>query len=151
MFRAVMMPDTKLTPGRALVELKAQHDALRDIMDRCEELADELDARGDVGPLTLTLEVARLRQAFDEHNKFEEQLLRPVLLEGDAFAEARIDRMVEDHVGEHRAMRAQMAATETSELRDVIEMLRAHLDAEERYLLTARVLHDDVVSVESAG
>lgn len=140
-------PSRAFTPGRALVELKAQHDALRGMMQRCEELADELDA-GRMGPTQLVREVARLRMAFEAHNAFEEQLLRPALLEGDAFAGVRIDRMVEDHVLEHRAMRQQLATTETNVLRDVIETLRAHLDAEERYLLTAKVLRDDVVQTD---
>ena len=139
-----------LTPGRALAELEAQHDALRGMMDRCEELADELDA-GRCDPMELTREVARLRLAFDAHNTFEEQLLRPVLKEVDAFSVPRIERMVEDHVGEHRAMRASLGSNETRDLREVIETLRAHLEAEERYLLTARVLRDDLVSVEDAG
>jgi hypothetical protein len=140
----------KLSPGRALAELKAQHDALRGMMDRCVELADELDA-GRSGPMQLTREVARLRLAFDAHNTFEEQLLRPVLNEVDAFSGPRIDKMVEDHVGEHRAMRISLGSNETRALRDVIETLRAHLEAEERYLLTARVLRDDLVSLEDAG
>lgn len=116
-------------------------------MERCEQLANELDA-GRMGPTQLLREVSRLRLAFDAHNKFEEQLLRPALLEGDAFAGVRIERMVEDHVNEHRAMRQQLASSETSVLRDVIDTLRAHLDAEERYLLTARVLRDDIVQID---
>ena len=133
----------KYTPRRARVELQAQHDALRGMMDRCLELADELDA-GGMGPTQLLREVSRLRLAFDAHNQFEEQLLRPALLEGDAFAGIRIDRMVEDHINEHRAMRQQLASSETAVLRDVIETLRAHLDAEERYLLTAKVLRAEL-------
>ncbi|MDQ3364100.1 MAG: hemerythrin domain-containing protein [Myxococcota bacterium] len=140
----------KYTPGRALAELMAQHDALRGMMDRCEDLATELDA-GRMGPTQLTREVARLRLAFDAHNAFEEQLLRPVLLEGDAFASVRIERMVEDHVEEHRAMRVRLGSPITAELRDAIETLRAHLEAEERYLLTAKVLRDDELSIEHAG
>ena len=142
--------ERKYTPARALAELKAQRDALRGMMDRCEELADALDA-GRMGPLQLTREVSRLRLAFEAHNQFEEQLLRPVLLGSDAFAEVRIDRMIEDHVGEHRAMRARLQTTSTSALRDVVETLRAHLDAEERYLLSARVLRDDLVTIEGTG
>lgn len=137
----------KYSPGRALIELKAQHDALRGMMDRCEDLADELDA-GHMGPTQLMREVARLRLAFDAHNQFEEKLLRPALLDGDAFAGVRIDRMVEDHVNEHRTMRQKLASSETSVLRDVIETLRAHLEAEERYLLTAKVLRDDLVQTD---
>lgn len=141
---------TNYTPSRALAELQAQHDALRGMMDRCEELANELDA-GRMGPMQLTREVSRLRLAFEAHNTFEEKLLRPVLLGSDAFADVRIDRMVEDHVNEHRSMRAQLNTTQTSALRDVIETLRAHLEAEERYLVSARVLRDDVVTVEGTG
>jgi hypothetical protein len=137
-------------PSRALAELAAQHDILRGMMDRCEQLADELDA-GRMGPLQLTREVARLRLAFDAHNRFEEQLLRPVLLATDSFGEVRVEHMVEEHVGEHRAIRIQLGSDATADLRAVISSLRAHLDAEERYFLTARVLRDDLVTLEGAG
>jgi hypothetical protein len=39
----------------------------------------------------------------------------------------------------------------TSELRRVIESLRAHLEHEERLLLSARVLRDDTVTVEGSS
>jgi hypothetical protein len=92
-----------------------------------------------------------LRLAFEAHNAFEEKLLRPLLQQADPFAAARIDRMIEDHVEEHRQMRAQLGTSETSALREVIETLRAHLEAEERYLLSAKVLRDDVISIEETG
>jgi hypothetical protein len=145
-----MKSSNPYTPSRALAELAAQHQVLRGMMERCEELADELDA-GNMGPIQLTREVARLRLAFDSHNKFEEELLRPVLLAGDAFGEVRLERMIEDHVGEHRAMRQQLGSDATADLRAVIASLRVHLAAEERYFLSARVLRDDVVSVEETG
>lgn len=141
---------SQYTPSRALAELAAQHEVLRGMMARCEELADELDA-GRVDPMQLTREVAKLRLAFDSHNKFEEELLRPVLLAGDSFGEVRVDRMVEDHVGEHRAMRRQLGSPATADLRAVIESLREHLETEERYFLSARVLRDDIVTVEGSG
>ena len=137
------MTTMNYTHARARAELCAQHDALRAMMDRCMNLADELDA-GRIPPAQLMREVARLRLAFEAHNKFEEQLLRPVLLAGDPHAEVRIDRMMDDHVEEHRMMRARLAADAgvTGDLRDLVETLRAHLDAEERYLLSAHVLHE---------
>ncbi len=137
-------------PSKLLTELMKQHDALRAIMDHCEQLADELDAgRGD--PSQLTREVAKLRLAFDAHNKFEEQLLRPVLREMDAFGDVRIDRMIEDHVGEHRAVREQLGDGPTAMLRSAIDTLRVHLQAEERYFLSSKVLRDDLVSVEGGS
>jgi hypothetical protein len=138
------------SPSRALAELSAQHEALRGMMERCEQLADELDT-GRMGPLQLTREVSRLRLAFDAHNRFEEQLLRPVLLEADGFGDARVERMIDEHISEHRAMRTELASPATADLRAAIAELRAHLAAEERYFVTAKVLRDDLVTVECSG
>lgn len=127
---------TTLTPTytvrRALAELAAQHAQLRGMMDRCDELADALDA-GLTGPTQLLREVARLRLAFDEHNRFEERLLRPVLLAGTPGGAIRIGGLIEHHVSEHRAMRHQLASSATSDLREVIASMREHLATEERY------------------
>ena len=129
----------KTTPSKLLAELLAQHDELRNIMDGCEELADQFDAGQDAA-LALTREIARLRVAFDAHNQFEEQLLRPVLRELDAFGDVRIERMFTDHVGEHRAMRLQLGDATTNALRGAIDSLRVHLEAEERYFRSSKVL-----------
>lgn len=140
----------KTTPSKLLAELLSQHEALRKMMDRCEELADELDVgKGD--PIALTREVAKLRLAFDAHNRFEEQLLRPVLREMDAFGDVRIERMFIDHVTEHREMRAQLGTDATNALRATIDSLRVHLQAEERYFLSSKILRDDLVSVENGA
>ena len=138
------------TPSKLLAELMQQHDGLRAIMDRCEELADQLDiGKGDPG--ALAREVAKLRVAFDSHNKFEERLLRPVLREMDAFGDVRIERMYNDHVNEHRTMRLSLGDGTTNALRGAIDSLRVHLQAEERYFLSSKVLRDDLVSLESGA
>lgn len=140
---------TTNVPSKLLAELKHQHDHLRQMMDRCEQLADELDAgKGDASDLTR--EVSKLRIAFDAHNRFEEQLLRPMLRELDAFAEVRIDQMVADHIDEHRTMRRHLDGP-TMELRASLYELRAHLAAEERYFLSSKVLRDDLVTLEGSS
>jgi hypothetical protein len=140
----------KPTPSKLLATLLQQHDELRKMMDRCEDLADEIDiGKGDVG--ALTREIAKLRTAFDAHNHFEEQLLRPMLRELDAFGDVRVERMFMDHVGEHRSMRLQLGDATTNALRSAIDSLRVHLQAEERYFLSSKVLRDDLVTVESGG
>jgi len=138
-----------LTRFGALAELVAQHDALRGIMGRCEELADGLD-QGDGDPEPLTREITRLREAFEAHNVFEERVLRPVLLAEDTHGALRIERMVEDHIHEHAEMRYRLGSIVTEQVRDVVETLRAHLDAEERYLLSSRVLRDDTQPLPEA-
>ncbi len=141
-----------MTPRTALTELLEQHSKLRDLMIACEDMADAVD-HGTGDPTKLTREVAKLRIAFATHNELEEAVLRPVLLEADSFGPVRIETMIAQHVHEHRSMRARLVEDSpiTVELRAAIADLRAHLDAEERYFLTARVLRDDLVTVEGAG
>lgn len=126
---------------RAIAELKAQHNVLRGMMERCESFADELD-KGCCGPLQLMREVERLRLAFEAHNKFEEQMLRPILFAG--IDNATIDRKIDEHVQAHRAMRQGLASTETAMLREVIDAMRAHLDTEESFIASATALRTTV-------
>ena len=132
-----------LTPRAALDTLAAQHAVLRERIERCDALADEVDI-GMTDPGRLLEEVAQLRGEFDEHNRFEEQLLRPLLLDVEWLGAVRVSRMVEDHVREHRAMHLGLAATPTAELRRVLADLRDHLGSEERYLLSRSVLRADL-------
>jgi hypothetical protein len=125
------------SPQRAIAELSAQHAMLRGMIERCESLADQVDA-GACGPLQLIREVTRLRLAFEAHNRFEEQMLRPLLL-ADVGA-AALERQIDDHIAAHRAMRLGLASTETSALRDVIGAMRAHLDAEEHQPVSTSVM-----------
>jgi len=137
---------TPLTPGRALDTLAAQHATLREKIYRCERLADDVDA-GTAGAAELLREVAQLRIAFDDHNQFEEQLLRPLLLDVEWLGAVRVSCMIEDHVEEHRAMRRGLAAapTPTGELRGVLASLLDHLATEERHFLSRKVLRDALV------
>jgi iron-sulfur cluster repair protein YtfE (RIC family) len=140
---------TTLTPGRALDALAAQHATLREKIYRCEALADDVDA-GTADAAQLLREVAQLRLAFDDHNQFEEQLLRPLLLDVEWLGAVRVSRMVEDHAEEHRAMRRGLAATPagaptpTGDLRGVLASLLDHLATEERHFLSRKVLRDDL-------
>ena len=139
-----------MTPKEVLDQLMKQHSTLRAMMDQCDQLADELDA-GRGSSSVLLREVSRLRLAFEAHNKFEESVLRPILREADAFGEVRIDRMVADHVGEHRAMRDRLVDGPTGELRATVATLRDHLETEERYFLSPRIVRDDLVVLEGGG
>lgn len=109
---------------QALAEILAQHDALRVIMDRCDELADELDATS-TSPVVLVQYVAQLREAFETHNRVEERTLPSILATGAL--------PLERHTHEHRTIHGRLATGVTGELRETIAALRAHLDTEERY------------------
>lgn len=145
------------SPSAVFAEVAEQHDGLREMMDHCEDLADALDA-GAADPAQLLREVARLRVAFDTHNRLEEHLLVLLDAQGRATATdrdrgghaatgaARVSRKVEQHVDEHRAMGQRLGSTTTAELRAVVASLRDHLESEERGLLARTVVRDDVTT-----
>lgn len=112
-----------------LAQILDQHHDLRDRMDRCEQLADELDA-GHGAASVLVREVGELRVAFSEHSRFEERHLRPIF---------NSDYRVAQHVVEHQTMHAQLTTSVTSELRSTLGHMRGHLDAEDLYFDLARV------------
>ena len=108
-----------------ITQLRAQHEALREMIDRCEELADALDA-GRVEPVTVLERVAELRMKLAAHNEFEESVMPPVMQD-----EFRVD----DHIHEHRAMYEGLQNPITRELRATLDALRRHIAIEERHLL----------------
>jgi plasmid stability protein len=128
-----------MTPSTALDELLAQHALLREIMDRCEDLAAQLDA-GTIEPWLLEPEVSRLRVTLAAHNRYEEDVLRPILRAGDVFGAVRIDQMASDHFVEHRLIEDRIGSFVTQELRATLAGLRMHIDTEERHFLSASVL-----------
>jgi hypothetical protein len=98
-----------------VTELRAQHDELRTLIDRCELLADALDA-GRIEPFLVLAGVAELRVKLAAHNRFEESVL------------AAIDH--EEHATEHREAYAGLEITR--ELRETLHRLRRHMANEER-------------------
>ena len=138
-----------MRPSDALRELFEQHDALRKLVDACEEAANDVDD-GDGDVARLVRETTKLRVAFEAHNQYEESLLPAILRELDAFGDVRVDHMFADHVDEHRTLRRRLDGP-TAELRETLQALRGHLAREERMFLSGRILRDDVVAVESTG
>lgn len=128
--------------SHALELLLAQHAALRTLIDACTALESAPD---------LERAVARLRLAFEDHNRYEETVLRPILSDVDAFDEVRIERMLADHVAEHRALADRMATVSRGALQALLGTLRDHLATEERYFLSPRVVRDDLVVVEGGA
>ncbi len=125
-----------MTSREALDDLLSQHSELRQLMDLCELLADQLDA-GQIEPDELTREVMHLRGMFDSHTRFEEQFLRPILREANLFGSPRLEVMLEQHARDHRTMQMRIAPGITAELRLTISTLRSHLELEEDQLVSA--------------
>ncbi|HET9987433.1 MAG TPA: hemerythrin domain-containing protein [Kofleriaceae bacterium] len=128
--------------SHVLEHLLAQHASLRALMAACEQLESAAD---------LERASARLRLAFEEHNRYEEAVLRPILGDVDSFGDVRIDRMLGDHADEHRALSERMATASPSALQALLATLREHLATEERYFLSPRVVRDSLVVVEAGA
>lgn len=128
--------------SHVLERLLAQHASICTLIEACAELESRAD---------LERALARLRLAFEEHNRYEETVLRPILGDVDAFDEVRIDRMVAGHVAEHRALADGMAMSSPTALQALLATLRDHLAMEERYFLSPRVVRDDLVVVEGGA
>lgn len=138
------------TPGSALEELLRQHNVIRELSALCEELIQAVEKDPSRVP-ELIIAVSRLRWAVNSHNRVEEQMLPPVLREADSFGPERIKRMEESHRAEHAAIGDRLEHPALDSLRQTLEILRTHLEEEERVFLSSRVLRDDLVTLESAG
>lgn len=122
--------------------LLAQHASLRSLMEACEQFESAAD---------LERAIARLRLAFEQHNRYEETVLRPILGDVDAFDDVRLDRMVGGHVAEHHALADRMAMVSPGALQALLATLREHLASEERCFLSPRVVRDSLVVVEGGA
>lgn len=122
----------------ARTTLLGQHDDLRRLLGRVR-------AAAAAEPAALPDLLAALRTAFADHNTAEERLLEPILRLDYAWGPPRVARMVEEHAGEHAAMRELI----DPELADpvavvhLVEQIEAHMDAEERTFLSLGVLRED--------
>ena len=94
-----------------------QPDELRDLAERCEQLADEVDA-GRGASEVLIREITHLRTAFDEYRRTK-----------------RHDPALEDRLASQRLVRE---LGPTGELRLVLAALRSYLSVEDRCPVTAR-------------
>lgn len=132
-----------MMPSAARDALLAQHARLRVLFGEALALARRRETAGD-GAAALEELLPRICRAFAEHNRYEESVLRPVLLARDDLGPARVDRMMEEHVEEHRAFVEQLAGALPSAfaLADFIEEVEAHMAAEERVFLNVAVLRD---------
>ncbi len=133
--------------AHARTTLLAQHDVIRHDMTSCLAIASRLRA-GEAAEAELELALDRLRGDVAEHNKTESQMIRPLLEDGAEWGGQLLDRMLEEHFGEHAAMWRVMsapAAVVAEHLLELAEELDAHMAAEERTFLAPHVLRADVI------
>jgi hemerythrin-like domain-containing protein len=133
-----------------------EHLVLRDILEEIEQALGELSGRipGALGHLRASLRT--FHDAFLRHVRHEETVLRPILIDVDAWGPARVESMDE----EHRSQRAALAELSRLELdADVdctvqqieafVRRIRADMDGEEQHALSETVLRDDIIVIDT--
>ncbi len=133
-----------------------EHIILRDILEEIEASLGEMTRRvpGALGRLRASLRT--FHDAFLRHLQHEETVLRPLLVDVDAWGPARVDSMDE----EHRSQRAALAQLSRVALdadvdctiqhvEEFIRRIRADMAGEEQHALSEEVLRDDIIVIDT--
>lgn len=145
-----------LKPSQVRARILREHSALRQQLVPLAALAAQLEA-GRPGIRALAVErVQGLYRALRDHIDFEDQLLAPALREIDAWGPVRADELLEHHARQRveLAMLAERSDAESGEaLGRLIECwvtdLRADMAHEDRDMLSADLLRDDIVLIDA--
>jgi hypothetical protein len=127
--------------------LITQHQAIRTSLASCLEIAKRLRT-DDADEDELEIALTRMRGEVYQHNLSESALIRPLLAQTQRWGDLLLDRMLQEHLGEHVAMWTvleQPARVVAFELEELAEDLDAHMAAEERTFLAPNVLREDVI------
>jgi len=133
-----------------------EHTILRDILQEIEEALGEMTRRvpGAIGRLRASLRT--FNDAFLRHLNHEETVLRPILVDVDAWGPARVEAMDEEHKGQRAALaELSRVALEVDvdltvqHVEAFIRRLRADMDGEEHHALSEEVLRDDIIVIDT--
>jgi hypothetical protein len=144
-----------MKPSEIRRELLAQHEQIRRMTEVTQTIAEGAQKGASEGDLTKCL--ARLDQAVRAHNAREEELLRDLVRTADAWGDARLAVMDEEHMRAHARLEAAVRGVPTLSrglggvgVVAMVRLLREHMDREEAVFLNAEVLNDDLVATEQS-
>ncbi|HSP20284.1 MAG TPA: hemerythrin domain-containing protein [Myxococcaceae bacterium] len=133
-----------------------EHTVLRDVLEEIDETLGEMTRRvpGAIGRLRATLRT--FQDAFLRHLNHEETVLRPLLVDVDAWGPARVEAMDAEHTAQRAAI-AELSRLSLEEdldatvqrLEDFVRRLRADMDGEEHHALSPEVLRDDIIVIDT--
>lgn len=147
-----------MTPSEIRKELLDQHAGLRTRIDATRAAAERWKG-GEIAREELRSCLAVLADGVRAHNRREEELLRDLMPNADAWGPARAEVMQETHVQEHRDLYealidAGAAADANAGVPPVLKLLdqmTEHIKREESSFLGADVLRDDAVTPDFFG
>lgn len=133
----------------------AEHEGLRGELRNLETGLDTLPLGDGPNQQALQTKFRHLLESFLRHVDHEERLLRPVLVDIDAWASQRVAAMDAEHlaqrveVGRLAALYPQAdPARWVEEVRGFIVRIREDMAGEDKDFLDPRLLRDDVVVID---
>ncbi len=147
-----------MTPAETREWVLKDHESLRALLADLETLARQV-RDGDrrlLGPLRL--EAERFLHRFEDHTRWEDQHLRPALIEADAWGNERAQRLDHDHDEQRQLLEDSLDRLRDAErppvlvargVLDLIALIRTDMEQEERDLLDPRILRDGVVTIDT--
>jgi len=147
-----------MSASKIRTELLGQHGEIRKRIEEVRAAMDKL-RKGESARDLLRTTLAHLADAVRRHNHREEELLKDVIPNVDAWGPARAEVMVEEHGKEHQEIYAALVEAGATPDGDVaagivaklLERMNEHMAVEEKVLLGEDVLHDDLVPREYFG
>jgi len=133
-----------------------EHTVLRDILEEIEQTLGEMTRRVPGSITRLRASLRTFHDAFVRHLEHEETVLRPVLVDVDAWGPARVAAMDEEHVAQRAAL-AQLSRLALDQdldgtvqhVEEFVRRLRADMDGEEHHALSEEVLRDDIIVIDT--
>ena len=146
-----------MTPAETREWVLKDHLSLRSLLDELEDVGQRVRSgeRRLLGPLRLTAE--RFLHRFEDHTRWEDEHLRPALLDADAWGQLRAARLDHDHIEQRELLDFCLERLRESDrppvlvargVLDLVALIRTDMEEEERDLLDERILRDDVVSID---
>jgi len=146
-----------MEPSEVRGRVLADHECIRQDLEQVEGFAREILNGLRMPIAALRGEAEGLVKRLCSHMRWEEAYLLPALREADVWGAERAELLVRDHREQRDTLDFALArlhdgtrpaAVVAQDVIHLVDLLREDMLVEERDLLDARVLRDDVVGIE---
>jgi len=146
-----------MRPSEVRARVLADHEQLRDRLNRIERLARQARAHQAPSPSDLRGEAEALLDRLAIHMHWEDRHLVPVLREADGWGDVRVERFAQEHREQRELLEYVLRELHDSrrpegvvagKVLDLVALLRLDMEEEESAFLDERLLRDDPVAID---
>lgn len=147
-----------MKPSQLRERILSQHAELRHLLEELSQLSGRVLA-GEAGlEPALHAQGAELQATLLEHMALEDRVLAPALREADAWGDERAARLDREHASQREMLSQVLESLRQEnlpvmrlalELRGLVSIVLEDMEHEEKAMLGADLLRDDVVSIDT--